>query len=259
MPSTPNSGWLFLNFAIREFRNRYWGSVSGVFWALVHPLALLGIYSLVFAFIFRVKLPGMDNHGFTAFVALALWPWLAFQEAVQRGTLSIQANGALVKKVAFSHELLPYAAISATYAVHLAGYAVVLVALAVYGEKFTFQGLPPLALLLAAQMLAAVGLSMFLAPLQVIVKDVEHILLPTFMIWFYATPVLYPLSLVPPQLARFIEANPMTYFMERTRDLMLFGSGFRLTDVAMLAGASALFLAGRWFLRRLSPHLEDFL
>jgi homopolymeric O-antigen transport system permease protein len=79
------------------------------------------------------------------------------------------------------------------------------------------------------------------------------------MIWFYATPILYPLSLVPPRLAGFMELNPMTYFMERTRDLMLFGGGFRWGDLFMFVGASSLFLAGRWFFRRLSPYLEDFL
>ena len=91
--------WLFVNFLRREISDRYIGSVSGLSWILLQPLALLAIYGFVFAVIFRVNIPEMQGRAFIEFVALGLWPWLAFQEGVQRGPMSIQAAAGLIKKV----------------------------------------------------------------------------------------------------------------------------------------------------------------
>src|ERR1700750_2628883 len=75
---------LFVNFYRRELTTRYLGSVSGFAWALVHPLALLAVYHFVFTTVFRTT--GFAGQSFLAFVAVALWPWLAAQEALARGT-----------------------------------------------------------------------------------------------------------------------------------------------------------------------------
>src|ERR1700738_3064652 len=78
---------LFVNFFRRELFSRYLGSISGLAWALLHPLALLAVYHFVFTTVFRAG--SMDGKSFLLFVAVALWPWLAAQEALQRGTVSI--------------------------------------------------------------------------------------------------------------------------------------------------------------------------
>ena len=78
---------LFANFFHRELFSRYLCSISGLAWAFVHPLALLAVYHFVFTTIFRAG--SMDGKSFLLFVAVALWPWLAAQEALQRGTVSI--------------------------------------------------------------------------------------------------------------------------------------------------------------------------
>jgi lipopolysaccharide transport system permease protein len=93
--------WLLLNFLSREIKSRYVGSVSGIFWALLHPLALLAVYAVVFTAIFKVKFPELEDHSFILFVAVGLWPWLCFQEGAQRGALAVQNGGGLIKKVAF--------------------------------------------------------------------------------------------------------------------------------------------------------------
>ena len=125
------SRWLFLQFTSREMSNRFAGSVLGGLWAFVHPLALLLVYGLVFSAVFSVRLPAAAGSSYLVFVAVALWPWLAFQEAVIRGTSAVTANAALVKKVPFEHALLVFSAVSACFAIHLFGYLVVLAVLAV--------------------------------------------------------------------------------------------------------------------------------
>jgi len=248
---------LFSNFFRRELFSRYLGSVSGLAWAFVHPLALLTVYHYVFTTVFKTG--AMNGKSFLSFVAVALWPWLAAQEGLQRGTTSIGSYAGLVRKVAFRHELIVYASVAATLSLQFAGYLAVLLALAVFGEPIHFEGLLlaiPLWLVMA---LAVSGLALALGALQVFVKDVEHILMPVLMILMYLTPILYPLSLVPEGMKPWVAANPFSYLVQRLRDALLDGRlGLQWQDGAALAVAAAVFLAGRWVFLRLSPQFEDF-
>ena len=115
----------------RDFLNRYTGSVAGAAWALMHPLALLALYAVVFEAIFKVKVPNLSlDQPYVLFIAVVLWPWMAFQESLSRGTTAVQNHGALVKKVAFDHELLVYSAVLTSFIVNILGYALVLLVLA---------------------------------------------------------------------------------------------------------------------------------
>jgi ABC-type polysaccharide/polyol phosphate export permease len=248
---------LFANFFRRELFSRYLGSVSGLAWALLHPLALLAVYHFVFTTIFRTG--AMNGKSFLIFVAVALWPWLAAQEGLQRGTTSIAGHAGLIRKVAFPHELVVYASVAATLTLQLVGYLCVLVVLALFGESVHFEGLLlalPLWMLLAV---AVAGLTLALAALQVFVKDVEHILMPVLMILMYLTPILYPLTLVPEGMKPWVAANPFGYLVDRLRDALLDGKlALQWGDAVAVIVALAIFAAGRWVFLRLSPHFEDF-
>ena len=255
-----NSRAIFSALLEREIRGRFVGSIGGWVWTLVHPLLLLAIYALIFRIIFRVEFPQLGRHAFVSFVAVGLWPWLAFQEGVLRGTLAVQANAGLVKKVAFPHELLVYSAVAATFAIHLAGFAVVLAVLALAGQDIVLWGILASVPVLAMLFLFACALALVCGALQVFLRDLEQVLSPLLMALFYATPVLYPLSLVPAWLREVMQLNPMVHFVETLRGLIFYGA-FRFEWAAVLTGAGALaaFLVGRSVFRRLSPHFEDFL
>src|SRR5215467_7483571 len=139
MPQLARHRALFTNFFLRELFSRYLGSITGLAWAFVHPLALLAVYHFVFTTVFRTG--PMNGRSFLLFVAVALWPWLAAQEALQRGTVSIAGYAGLIRKVAFPHELIVYASVAATFALQFIGYVVVLVVLALFGEPVRFEGL----------------------------------------------------------------------------------------------------------------------
>lgn len=248
---------LALNFFQREVSGRYVGSISGLFWILIHPLALLGIYSVVFTTVFKVNIPG--DFAFTAFVALGLWPWLAFQESVQRGAVAVQANAGLVKKVAFPNELLVYGAVCATYAVHGVGFLAALGILLLFGNALHLECLPLVLALLLVQLMFTLGLALVFAALQVLLKDMEHFLSPAMMIWFYATPVLYLTTMVPERFQEVMALNPLAYFVDRIRVLLMDGGGVTAADAVALLGSLLVLLAGRWVFNRLAPHFEDFL
>jgi ABC-type polysaccharide/polyol phosphate export permease len=248
---------LFAQFVRREATTRYLGSAAGLAWALVHPIALLAVYHFVFTTIFRAT--GFAGSSFLAFVAVALWPWLAAQEAIQRAAVCVPGYGGLIRKIAFPHEVVVYASIAATLALHFAGYLVVLAILRAVGEPIHLAGLLVAIPLWAIMALAVAGIALALASLQVFVRDVEHVLMPVLMMLMYLTPILYPLTLVPESLRGWVAANPFTWLVGRLRDALLDGRlGFRASDLVALAVAVALFVAGRWMFRRLSPHFEDF-
>lgn len=252
--------WLLYSFTKREFVTRYAGSVWGFAWALLHPLAQLAIYAFVFSQIFRVAVPaGYPGVSYVAFVAMALWPWIMFSEGLQRAMTSIGANAGLIRKVAFPHRLLVYAAVAAACAVHLIGFVAVLVALAAMGEPVRLASLPVAAVLLVPYMLLAAGLGAFLAALQTLLRDVEHVVHVVLTVLFYASPILYPASLIPRSVEAWVRYNPLAWFSERLREVLLQGSGLVVGDAWIALGCLAVFLAGLWFFNRLSPSFEDFL
>jgi ABC-type polysaccharide/polyol phosphate export permease len=243
----------------RDIQNRYAGSVGGALWALLHPLALLALYAVVFEAVFKVKVPNLSlGQPYVLFIALALWPWMAFQEAVMRGTTAVQQNGSLVKKVAFDHELLIYSAVLSCFAIHGVGFAVVLVVLGFLGFNIHWAGLLSLLAFVPVLLLMALALSLVLGALQVFVRDVEQILSQAMSVLFYATPILFPMAMVPGWLASAMQLNPLVYVIDPLRNALLDQGGFDGASIAWVALGSLLaFGLARAFFLRLSPYFED--
>lgn len=248
---------LWANFFARELRTRYLGSATGLAWALIHPLVLLAVYHFVFTSIFRAG--SLTQGSFLAFVAVALWPWLAAQEALQRGTVSLAGYAGLIRKAAFPHETIVFASVAATLVLQFAGYLAVLLVLRAFGEPVHLAGLVVAVPLWLVMALAVTGVTLALASLQVFVRDVEHVLMPVLMILMYLTPILYPLTVVPATVRPWVAANPFGWLVSRLRDALLDG---RLApqwgDAIAVAVALATFALGLAMFRRLSPHFEDF-
>ena len=252
--------WLLASFTRREILNRYAGSVSGLAWTLLHPLAQLAIFAWVFSNVFRVAVPeGYPGTSYVAFVAVALWPWIMFSEGLSRAMGSVGANAGLIKKVAFPHRLVVYASVLACCAVHAVGFLAVLIALKAYGEPIRLSGLPIALALMVPYMLLAAGLGALLAALQTLLRDVEHVVQVLITILFYASPILYPASLLPAAVQGYVKANPLAWFSERLREVLLGSGGFVPADAVVTIACLAVFAGGLWVFNRLSPSFEDFL
>ena len=252
--------WLLYEFTRRELVNRYAGSVTGAAWTLLQPLAQLAIFAFVFSQIFRATVPPeYPGVSYTAFVAVALWPWIMFSEALHRGLGSIAANAGLIHKVALPNRLFVYSSVLACYAVHLAGFVAVLLALAATGEKIHLASLPVALLLLVPYLLLATGIALVLAALHTLLKDVEHGTGIVLSILFYATPILYPLSVVPASMREALRYNPLAHLSERLREVLLSGASLLPSDAVVALGAIAVFALGLAVFERLSPHFEEFL
>jgi ABC-type polysaccharide/polyol phosphate export permease len=256
----PRWGWLLVSFARRELLNRYAGSASGLAWTVLHPLAQLAIFAFVFSQFFRVPVPAeYANTTYTTFVALALWPWIMFSEGLTRAMGSVGANAGLIRKVAFPHRLLVYAAVLATFAVHAVGFVAVIVVLKLLGEPIALSHLPIAFALLFPYLLLAAGLGAALAAFQTMLRDVEHGVQIVLTVLLYASPVLYSTSLVPAQWRSWYLLNPIAWLSERMREVLLGGSGLVAGDLVAAAACAGIFGIGLWIFNRISPHFEDFL
>lgn len=253
-----NPGWLFIRFAQREVTNRFAGSLLGGFWAFVHPLALLLIYSFVFTTVLKVRAMADSSVPFVVFLAVALWPWMAFSEAVTRGTASVVANAALIKKVPFAHELVVYAAVASSFVIQLFGYVIALIFIAITGPTLHLSGLPVVMLALAALALLATGLALMLSAVHVFVRDLEQGLAHVLSLLFYLSPILYSARMVPEWVQNLMLLNPVAVLVEATRQALLDGQALPSQAVVLtVVFCAAIFAAGRLVFKRLSPHFEE--
>lgn len=257
----PRFRWrLARHFYLRELRNRYLGSISGFVWPLVQPLALLGIYAYVFVVIFQARVPDARTSGFVPYLAVAFWPWTAFSESLQRAVPAIQTNAGLISKVAVPHSLLVEATVAAAFTLQLAGYAAVLLVLALSGVTVHAAGLPGAVAVLALLLCFTLGLSYLLSALQVFVRDLEHAMASVLMLWFFGTPILYSVSLIPEPYRWIAWINPMTWYMSTLREMLLYGDWSPAWgDLGAVAVALGVLVLGRFVFQRLSPRFEDFL
>lgn len=257
---------LFSALLQRELRSRYSGSLAGALWLLIHPMFLLGLYALVFGLIFKVRIPQLPpDIPYVLFIGVVLWPWLAFQEALIRGTMAIQNHSALVKKVAFEHELLVYTSTLSSFIVHGTGYALVLSILGLMGYSLQWQAVLMVPWLMLVLWVIASALALVFAALQVFVRDVEQILGQVMALVFYATPILYPVTMLPQALQKWIVWNPLGHITEPIRQFWLNPQAWNElmlqwpTAVLTVTLSAALWWVCLKIFHRLSPYFEDML
>ena len=259
-PILPQLKQLAPHFIQREIRSRYLGSLSGLAWAFIHPLAQLALYATVFVYIFGARIPEAESVGFVAYVGIAFWAWLMFSDGVNRALPAIIENTSLIAKVALPAEILVIAAVSGTLLLHLAGYALVLILLAATGTQLHLAGLVgvlPVLMMLAALTL---GSGLILAACQVFIRDLAQVVQQVLTFGFFLTPILYSRAMLPEFAQKLMGLNPLTYYPERLRSLFLQGDiAPGMHDLYALLTALVVLTIGMWLFRRLAPHFEDFL
>jgi len=250
----------FRHLVRRQVRQDYLENLTGFAWLIIQPLILLCVYAFVFTQIFRARIPDAGEAGFVAFLAVAFWPWTAFSESILKASGSIAGHAALVSKVAFPNELLPLATVTATFLMHGVGYLAVLVVLQLLGTEIHWAWLPLAMAWLVLLWLMACAIALFVSALQVFVRDVAQMLPPLMTFWFFTTPILYSVTMLPEPLARLMNWNPMTWFVVHLRELLLFGRlELGLSALVAVLGVPLLFALGLAWFRKFSGHFEDFL
>ncbi len=233
---------LLVNLTLREIRGKYKRTALGHLWSLVNPIAQMAIYSLVFGFVLRVSpAPGDPSglHVFALWLSAALVPWLFFNNVVSTGTAVIVTNAALVKKVYFSRETLVISNMLSWLFSHLIEMSVVVVATLIFGGRPLLY-LPATIFFIAMLVLFALGVSYALAVANVYFRDTQHFIALLMQVWIYATPILYPISIVREHaknhqwLVFVYRLNPMERFTEVFRNTIYDGRWPSLSNTLFL-------------------------
>ena len=249
---------VFRELLRREVGERYRGSLLGLLWHLLLPLSQLLVLSWVFSHLLQARTQ-FENLSYGAFLALGLWPWNLFANAVSNGVGALTSNSALIGKIALPHHLLVDAKVSASVLLDLAGFAVVLLVLALLGTPLKFSGVPVVLLSLVVLYVFAVGFANIVAVLNVFMRDVGAAISQIMSLMFFLTPVIYDLAQLPVRLQKLLLLNPMAAPIISIRHAFL---GLPIDWLHLgVSGLVALVIAylGYALLRRARPHLEDYL
>jgi homopolymeric O-antigen transport system permease protein len=246
-------GELLRTLLRREIRVRYKGSALGIVWALIYPLAMMGVYTLLFSVLWKTA--GNIPH-YPLFVLTGLAVWGFFQASVQLGSASLISSAELIKKVWFPRELVPAASVLAQTLVAAIMFAILIpVNLAFVPE--TARTLALVVPFFAALLCLALGLAWILSVANVFYRDIEHLLAVLFLPWFFLTPVLYGLDQLPaasahrPVIYLLRYGNPVTPYVEGIRAVTLQAvvPGAGLLAYIFVVGPLAA-LIGLWVVQR---------
>ncbi|MFS0706143.1 ABC transporter permease [Cellulomonas sp. 179-A 9B4 NHS] len=225
---------LLTNLTRREVKGKYKRTVLGQLWSLVNPLAQMVIFTAVFSFILRMQPDPGDPSGldtFSVWLLCALLPWAFFVNVVNGGMGSLVGNQNLIQKVAFPRVALPVSnafSVAFTWGIEM---TVLLVVLLVLGAN-ALLWLPAVLVAMLVLFAFALGVSLLLSIANVYFRDTQHFVGILLQAWFYATPIVYPVSLVAEQSERLgplfgsvtvldlYRLNPMERFAEVFRNLL---------------------------------------
>ncbi len=253
-PLYRHRGYIWRN-AWADLRHRYAGSIGGGLWAILQPLALIAVFTVIFTQI--MQRPGTNEAPYVLYLCSALLPWFAFADCINRGTHAFVAHAAYIRKVPIPEQVF-VAQGAATAALGLAISTALLMAFALaFGHTPSWHWLllpVPLAMLLAV----GFGVGLALGTVYAFIRDAGQIVPVILQVGFWAYPIVYRVEDTPRWLQAAIPWNPVYPSLEATRAIFL---EKRLPDpvlwLAMMGWAIAAIAIGSLVLRKLRPELRD--
>ncbi len=260
---------LLINLTLKENRSKYKRSALGWAWSMVNPIGTMLIFTFVFRLILRIEPPvgnpsGLKNFPF--FLISGLLPWNFLSNGLTAANGSIVGNAGLIKKVYFSRAVLPASAILSWNTNLLVELGVLAIALFFVG-KVVLLLLPVAVVIIALQTFFVLGIGIGLSALNVYFRDVEHFLQILLLLWFYATPVIYPINYVPEQaviagyavpVESLYNLNPMVHFVQAYRAVFYDLRVPSLPEFTRMAFAAALsMMIGMFIFRKLEARFAE--
>jgi len=236
----------------REVIGRYRGSVMGMAWSFFNPVLMLIIYTFVFSVVFKARwgIAGSEESkvAFAVILFVGLIVHGLFAECINRAPGLILANVNYVKKVIFPLEILPVIALGSALFHMLISMVVLLCAILLLGTGLSWTALL-FPLVIFPLLLATLGLAWFLAALGVYVRDIAQVTGMVTTVLMFLSPVFYPVSSLPAKYQFWIHLNPLTFVIEESRKVLVFGQLPNLTGWAiyLIASIAIAWLGFVWF------------
>lgn len=246
---------LLVAFTTRRIITRYKQSVMGIGWAVVQPVAMMVVFTVIFKRFINLSSEGLP---YPVFNYCALLPWTLFATSMTTGSASLVEHAHIIRKVYFPREVLPLSSIAAA----LVDFAIATV---VFIGLMAYYGIWPSAyalfvpVLLILQLAFTYGLVIFFAAVNVYYRDVVHAMRFLVQMWMYATPIVYSMDVVPEHLRlAYVALNPMAGLIDGYRAVVLHGRPPELTHLVIVAVMTvAVFAATHLAFRRMEPAFAD--
>lgn len=256
------SVWGYRGFILgsvqREFQVSYKNSMLGAAWTVIRPLVMIVVYTVVFSQIMRSKLPGVDSEfAYSIYLCAGVLPWSFFTEAVTRGQNVFLENATLLKKVQFPLICLPVIAMANALVNFVIIFVLFLIFLVI---TQSFPGVVFVALIpvLALQVLLTLGMGLTLGVLYVFFRDVGQLTAVVLQFWFWVTPVVYPLNILPPFFQQLISHNPLTHLMGAYQTVLVNGQWPDWSSLWSVALLAVFFcLAGTYLFKKHAGEMAD--
>jgi lipopolysaccharide transport system permease protein len=249
---------LILSLTKRELAARYKGSALGIVWAILTPVVMIAIFTIIFAGIFRARFGASSSQwDYALYLFCGLLPWNAFQETLNSSATAVVSRANLVKRVVFPLETLPVSQTLASIAHQMFGTIALLLGTVLIRHELhaTILYLP---LLLIPQFIAILGGAWLLASLGVFIRDIVQGITLVLMAWMFLTPIIYPETIVPPAYLPFINLNPFTALIRSYRRIILEGAAPDWRGLAYFSAFALLtFILGYWWFARTRKNFAD--
>ncbi|MFP8780609.1 ABC transporter permease [Hydrogenophaga sp. RWCD_12] len=254
--------WRYRGFILgsvqREFQSKYRNSLLGAAWNIVNPLSMIIVYTVIFANLMRTRLPGAQDHfSFSIYLCAGILTWGLFAEITNRATGMFIENANLIKKLSFPRLCLPVVVVANSLLNFGILFGLFLLFLVISGH---FPGWVILAVipLLVLQVLFAIGVGISLGVLNVFFRDVGQFFALFLSFWFWFTPIVYPVSVLPESVQSLMRYNPMARLIEGYQQVLLHASmpnWYSLWPVVVLTALLCVY--GLWQFRRHVGEMVD--
>jgi len=249
---------LVQSLVARELKARYRGSVLGFFWSFINPLLLLLIYSFVFTVVLPGKYP-KEVEPYALFMFCGILPWTWFSSSLNEAANVLINSGNLIKKVLFPAEILPIVTVLANMVHFFLGLPILAAFLIAYARPVAPLELIWFPVIVFVQLLLTTGLALGLSALTVHFRDIKDLLSNLLTFWFFATPIIYPMSLAPGVGHDLLNLNPFTHLAVSYQEVLFYEGPFGHWRwlVALLVASAAVFIGGYFLFDRLRDSFAE--
>lgn len=249
---------LLLRVTRHDLRVRNAGSLLGLSWIFLGPLIILGVYSVIYLEVFRVRVSVLGSGpSYVLYIFCGLVPYLATAEALSTGVVSVIANKAVLNNTVFPIDLAPVKSALSAQAVMVAGMPLLVVGAALTGHaRWTLVALP---VVWALNLVWLTGVNWIISMLDVLFRDLQNLLTAVLMVMLVASPFAYTPNKVPSALQFMLILNPFAYFVLAYQQIIMLG---KLPDVphalVLVLMPIATFAFGSWFFARVKSVVIDY-
>lgn len=244
---------LLASFTMRDIKIRYKQTALGFLWAIIQPLFMMLIFTIIFGGFAKIPSDGIP---YPLFSFAALLPWMLFSEGLTRSTMSMVSNANIMTKVYFPRLIMPISGILSPLVDFAVSISILVLMMGYYGFVPTLNVVfLPLFILLA--LATSLGIGLWLSALNVKYRDFQYTVPFIIQIWMYASPVVYPASMLPEAIRPLYGLNPMAGVIEGFRWALL-GTEIPGSMIFVSVGVVvALLVSGMFYFRKMEQYYAD--